>query len=135
MFGSLDVGNRQQPFSYTQQVRGWSGEEEERIGMTTKEKHRLRERAQQRLALGKCAGCGRSPLVTKSSCAHCRDSTRAAAERRRERLKSAGICFECGQAPAAAGVLRCSPCTARAILRTRRAEIARKTAAERRGGK
>ena len=53
----------------------------------------IQERAQQRLALGKCAGCGGSPLVTKNHCARCRDLTRAAAERRRERLKSAGICL------------------------------------------
>ena len=96
----------------------------------------IQERAQQRLALGKCAGCGGSPLVTKNHCARCRDLTRAAAERRRERLKSAGICLECGQAPAESGVLRCARCRALANSRSRADYNARKAAAEgkKRGG-
>ena len=88
-----------------------------------------REKARRRIALGRCAICGHGPLVTKNLCSSCRESVKAAAQRRRERLKSAGICFECGQAPAKPGVLRCAKCTVRATLRTRRAEVARKAAA------
>ena len=87
-----------------------------------------RERAKRRLALGQCAGCGRGPLVTKNHCARCRDLIRAAANRRRERLKAAKVCVECGQAPAETGVTRCAACARRAILRTRRAEAARNDA-------
>ena len=105
-------------------------------GWQAKNSAYIREKAQERVALGKCAGCGRSPLVTKNHCARCRDLTRAAAERRRERLKSAGICYECGHAPAESGVLRCARCRALASSRGRAAYNARKASAvgKKRGG-
>jgi hypothetical protein len=89
----------------------------------------IRERAKQRLALGQCAGCGHSPLVTKNHCARCRDLTRAAAKRRRERLKAAGMCFECGRGPAEAGVLRCARCAEIARMRSHCAYLASKATA------
>jgi hypothetical protein len=89
------------------------------------------ERTRRRVALGKCASCAGSPLVTKTHCARCRELAKASAQRRRDRLRFARLCIECGKASADAGLLKCAACRARAHTRFQkwRAEIAKTRAA------